>query len=141
MKRTEPRPRFVACVNNKNYPASLELRNLYQVVADEAAAKHHQLSCLTSRARIIFIPKNISSLSSYSKPPRGPCCARQTSLLQNNYVQEWTAGCPILALFARVGFHGRCLQGLFYPLDVRRWKNPPFRKKRERMGHPQVLRR
>jgi hypothetical protein len=43
MKRTEPQPRFVVCVNNKDYPASLELRKLYQVVADEAAARHHQL--------------------------------------------------------------------------------------------------
>jgi hypothetical protein len=43
MKRTEPQPRFVVCVNNKDYPASLELRKLYQVVADDAAAKHHQL--------------------------------------------------------------------------------------------------
>jgi hypothetical protein len=43
MKRTEPQSRFVVCVNNKDYPASLELRKLYQVVADEAAAKHHQL--------------------------------------------------------------------------------------------------
>ncbi len=43
MKRTQPQLRFVVCVNNKDYPASLELRKLYQVVADEAAAKHHQL--------------------------------------------------------------------------------------------------
>jgi hypothetical protein len=43
MKKTEPQPRFVVCVNNKDYPASLELRKLYQIAADEAAAKHHQL--------------------------------------------------------------------------------------------------
>ena len=30
-------------MKNKDYPASLELRKLYQVVADLAAAKHHQL--------------------------------------------------------------------------------------------------
>ena len=41
MKRTEPR--FVVCVKNKDYAASLELRKLYQVVADEAAAKFHQI--------------------------------------------------------------------------------------------------
>ena len=33
MRRTEPQPRFVVCVNNKDYPASLELRKLYEVVA------------------------------------------------------------------------------------------------------------
>jgi hypothetical protein len=41
MKRTEPR--FVVCVKNKDYAASLELRKLYQVVSDEAAAKLHQI--------------------------------------------------------------------------------------------------
>ena len=29
--------------NNKEWPASLELQKLYHVVADEAAAEHHQL--------------------------------------------------------------------------------------------------
>jgi hypothetical protein len=43
MKRTEPQPRFVVCVNNKDYSASLELRKLYQVLSDEVAAKSHQL--------------------------------------------------------------------------------------------------
>jgi len=37
MRRTEPR--FVVCVKNRDYAASLELRKLYQVVADHAAAK------------------------------------------------------------------------------------------------------
>jgi hypothetical protein len=83
MKRTEPQPRFVVCVNNKDYPASLELRKLYQVVADEAAAKHHQLRVIDESGED-YIPKNISSLSSYPKPPRRPCCARQISQQQNS---------------------------------------------------------
>jgi hypothetical protein len=37
MKRSELR--FVVCVKNKGYAASLELRKLYQVVADNGAAK------------------------------------------------------------------------------------------------------
>jgi hypothetical protein len=41
MKRNELR--FVVCVRNKGYAASLELRKLYQVVADETAAKLHQI--------------------------------------------------------------------------------------------------
>ena len=43
MRPTEPKPRFVVCVKNKDFPASLELRKLYQVVADADAAKHHQI--------------------------------------------------------------------------------------------------
>jgi hypothetical protein len=37
MKRSEPR--FVVCLKNKGYAASLELRKRYQVVADDAASK------------------------------------------------------------------------------------------------------
>jgi len=40
MKRNELR--FVVCVKNKSYAASLELRKLYQVIADETAAKLRQ---------------------------------------------------------------------------------------------------
>ena len=57
MKRTEPQPRFVACVNNKDYPASLELRKLYQVVADEAAAKHHQLRVIDESGEDYLYPE------------------------------------------------------------------------------------
>jgi hypothetical protein len=44
MKRTDPQ--FVVCVKNKDYETSLELRKLYQVVADDAAAKHHQVGMI-----------------------------------------------------------------------------------------------
>jgi hypothetical protein len=66
-------------VNNKDYPASLELRKLYQVVADEAAAKHHQLRVIDESGEDYLYPQEyISSLSSYPKPPRRPCCAPLT---------------------------------------------------------------
>ena len=32
--------RFVLCVRNKEYPASLEVRKLYPVIGDPAAEKH-----------------------------------------------------------------------------------------------------
>ena len=57
MKRPESRPRFVVCVNNKDYPASLELRKLYQVVADEAAAKHHQLRVIDESGEDYLYPE------------------------------------------------------------------------------------
>lgn len=41
MKRSEKS--FAVCVNNKGYPASLELRKLYQVIPDEQAAKLGQI--------------------------------------------------------------------------------------------------
>ena len=33
----EPNGRFVVCVSNEGYPASLDVRKLYSVVADEKA--------------------------------------------------------------------------------------------------------
>ena len=32
--------RFAVCVKNDEYPASLEVRKIYEVLADEKAAKH-----------------------------------------------------------------------------------------------------
>ena len=57
MRRAEPQPRFVVCVNSKDYPASLELRKLYQVVADEAAAKHHQLRVIDESGEDYLYPE------------------------------------------------------------------------------------
>jgi len=41
MKRNEAR--FVVCVKNEDYVASLELKKVYKVVSDEAAAKLDQV--------------------------------------------------------------------------------------------------
>lgn len=32
--------RFAVCVNNEGYPASLEVRKIYEVIPDDKAAKH-----------------------------------------------------------------------------------------------------
>jgi hypothetical protein len=55
MKRTDPR--FVVCVKNKDYAASLELRKLYQVVADEAAAKVHQIRVIDESGEDYVYPE------------------------------------------------------------------------------------
>lgn len=55
MKRAELR--FVVCVKNKDYPASLELRKLYQVVADAAAAKLGQLRVIDESGEDYLYPK------------------------------------------------------------------------------------
>lgn len=33
--------KFVVCIENKNYPASLEFGKIYRVVPDEKAARHN----------------------------------------------------------------------------------------------------
>ena len=55
MKRTEPR--FVVCVKNKDYPAALELRKLYQVVFDETAAKLHQIRVIDESGEDYLYPE------------------------------------------------------------------------------------
>ena len=40
MRRQSTKSRFVICVNNADYPASLEQRTIYQTVADPQADKH-----------------------------------------------------------------------------------------------------
>jgi hypothetical protein len=48
---------FVVCVKNKDYAASLELRKLYQVVADETAAKVHQIRVIDESGEDYVYPK------------------------------------------------------------------------------------
>jgi len=55
MKRSELQ--FVVCVRNKGYAASLELRKLYQVVADETAAKLHQVRVIDESGEDYLYPE------------------------------------------------------------------------------------
>jgi hypothetical protein len=55
MKRTEPQ--FVVCIKNKDYPASLELRKLYRVIADTEAAKHQQLRVVDESGEDYLYPE------------------------------------------------------------------------------------
>jgi hypothetical protein len=48
---------FAVCVKNKDYPAALELRKLYQVVPDEAAAKLHQIRVVDESGEDYLYPK------------------------------------------------------------------------------------
>jgi hypothetical protein len=34
-------PQFLLCINNEDYPASLEVRKLYRVIPDPASASRH----------------------------------------------------------------------------------------------------
>ncbi len=56
MKRTEPR--FVICVKNKDYAASLELRKLYQVGADDHAAKLRQIRVIDESGEDYLYPED-----------------------------------------------------------------------------------
>jgi len=55
MKRSELG--FVVCIKNKDYAASLELRKLYQVVADETAAKLRQIRVIDESGEDYLYPE------------------------------------------------------------------------------------
>jgi hypothetical protein len=48
---------FAVCVNNKGYPASLELRKLYQVIPDEEAAKLGQIRVVDESGENYLYPE------------------------------------------------------------------------------------
>jgi hypothetical protein len=47
---------FVVCVANKGYSASLELRKLYQVLADDTGAKHGQIRVIDESGEDYLYP-------------------------------------------------------------------------------------
>ena len=55
MRRNEKN--FVVCVSNKGYPASLELRKLYQVLPDEQAAKLRQIRVVDESGQDYLYPE------------------------------------------------------------------------------------
>jgi hypothetical protein len=55
MKRSEPQ--FAVCIKNKGYAASLELRKLYEVVADESAAARRHIRVIDESGEDYLYPQ------------------------------------------------------------------------------------
>jgi hypothetical protein len=49
--------RFVLCIENRDYPASLERRKIYQVLADQQAAKHGQMRVVDESGEDYLYPQ------------------------------------------------------------------------------------
>lgn len=49
--------KFVVCVNNDAYPASLELRKLYELIPDAAAEKRGQMRVVDESGEDYLYPK------------------------------------------------------------------------------------
>lgn len=49
---------FVVCINSKGYPASLEIRKLYQAIPDETAAKVRQVRVIDESGEDYLYPEN-----------------------------------------------------------------------------------
>jgi hypothetical protein len=48
--------RFVLCVENTDYPSSLECRKVYQVLGDEQASKHGQVRVIDESGEDYLYP-------------------------------------------------------------------------------------
>ena len=48
--------RFVVCIDNSEYPASLELRKIYEVLPDSAAEKHDQIRVIDESGEDYLYP-------------------------------------------------------------------------------------
>lgn len=50
--------RFVVCFNNDDYPASLEVRKIYQVLPDADAVKHQLIRVIDESGEDCLYPAN-----------------------------------------------------------------------------------
>ena len=50
-------PKFAVCVCNDGYPVSLELRKIYQVLADKKAAKHDLMRVIDESGEDYLYPE------------------------------------------------------------------------------------
>ena len=48
--------RFVICIDNSEYPASIELRKIYEVLPDSAAEKHDQIRVIDESGEDYLYP-------------------------------------------------------------------------------------
>lgn len=68
MTKNAEEPRFVVCIRNADYPASLELRKLYQVVNDPDAAALGQLRVIDESGEDYLYPRQYFAAIELPKP-------------------------------------------------------------------------
>ncbi len=49
---------FVVCINNQDYPASLEIRKIYQVLPDLKASQHNLIRVIDESGEDYLYPAN-----------------------------------------------------------------------------------
>ncbi len=50
---------FAICINNQDYPASLEVRKIYQVLPDHRAAQHQMLRIIDESGEDYLYPASL----------------------------------------------------------------------------------
>jgi hypothetical protein len=75
MEKTQETPlKFVVCINNDDYPASLELHKIYCVVADEDAAADGDIRIIDESGEDYLYP------ASYFAPIKVPTAVEESLL-------------------------------------------------------------
>ena len=76
-KQLSLKHKFVICIKNDNYSASLELRKIYQVLEDEKATEHHHLRIIDESGEDYLYPAD------YFVPIEVPQAAEKVFSLTN----------------------------------------------------------
>ena len=58
MAKDRPQPRFAICIKNDEYPASLEIRKIYEVASDPEAAAHGMIRVIDESGEDYLYPKD-----------------------------------------------------------------------------------
>jgi hypothetical protein len=61
MSNEKTEPKFVVCISNAGYQASLEPRKIYQVLPDKVAASHHMLRVIDESGEDYLFPADLFS--------------------------------------------------------------------------------
>ncbi|MCK4326108.1 hypothetical protein KAU86_04660 [bacterium] len=62
---------FMLCVDNRGYKASLEMRKIYEVLADKGAERHHQMRVIDESGEDYLYPAD------YFAPLRLPSATKE----------------------------------------------------------------
>ena len=73
-KKNESTPKFVVCINNEGYPASLELHKIYRVVPDKEAVADEDLRVVDESGEDYLYP------TSYFAPIKVPAAVEESLL-------------------------------------------------------------
>jgi hypothetical protein len=64
---TRPKSRYVLCLSNTGYPASLEPRKVYRTIPDTAGAKHGLLRVVDESGEDYLYPKDMFAAVTLSR--------------------------------------------------------------------------
>ncbi|MBO1350370.1 MAG: hypothetical protein EBE86_024690 [Hormoscilla sp. GUM202] len=56
MSQTELKTQFAICIGNENYPASLDVRKIYQILPDTQASKHNLIRVIDESGEDYLYP-------------------------------------------------------------------------------------